>query len=120
LFILPVVLAGATPCSMYICSWCRYWGPCRCAVNHSKDPTQSEVRSKCKCVWVFAVRSMFFESRAPVRPPGCSSARGCVNPPFFSRTVVRLRAYHCSPATRQHINICAMLVNCSGSSTTIS
>jgi hypothetical protein len=41
----------------------------------------------------------------------CSIARSCVNPPFFSRTVLRLRIYHCSPAFQHALtSICTMLV----------
>jgi hypothetical protein len=35
-------------------------------------------------------------------PPDCSSARSCVNPPLFSRAVLRLRVYHCNPTFEQH------------------
>jgi hypothetical protein len=36
---------------------------------------------------------------------------------IFSRTVLRLRVYHCNPTFEQHINIRTMLVNCSGFNT---
>ena len=96
-------------------------GPCTCVLPWWSllGAIAPNVVRKNACK-LFTVRSIFFESRAPVRPPDCSSARSCVNPPFFSRTVLRLRVYHCNPTFEQHIDICTMLVNCSGSSTTIS
>jgi hypothetical protein len=80
---------------------------------------RSNVDSQKKSVQTFCRPIGFFREQSTCAATECSSARNGANPLFFSQTVLRLRAYHCSPTFQQHINVCTALANCSGSSKTI-
>jgi hypothetical protein len=82
-------------------------GTCHCTVYHSKDLTSSE-KNACK---LFTVRSMFFESRAPVWMPIARSQEAVPIHHFFANGDKVACVYHCNPSFQQHVNICTLVLD---------